>query len=59
LLMKTFREKHPDYGKSESKYADQYNKWVIEALGGKGDNDKEKEDKIIKNITKVVSIEKG
>jgi hypothetical protein len=26
LLMKTFREKHPDYGKSESKYADQYNK---------------------------------
>jgi len=31
---------------------------VIEAMGGKGDNDKVKEDKIIKNITKNVTIDK-
>jgi hypothetical protein len=57
-LLKNFREKYPDYGKSESKVSDQYNKLIIEAMGGKGDNDTEKENKIIKNIAKVVSIEK-
>lgn len=57
-LLKNFREKHPDYGKSESKVSDQYNKLIIEAMGGKGENDTEKENKIIKNIAKVVSIEK-
>jgi hypothetical protein len=57
-MLSAFREKHPDYSKSESKYADQYNKLVIEAMGGKGDNDMEKENKIIKNIAKEVVIEK-
>ena len=31
---------------------------VIEVMGGKGDNDSEKEDKIIKNIAKQVTIDK-
>jgi hypothetical protein len=57
-LLKQFREKHPDCGKSDSKYSDQYNKMVVEAMGGKGDNDAEKENKIIKNIAKEVVIEK-
>jgi hypothetical protein len=57
-LLKSFREKYPDYGKSESKCSDQYNKLVIEAMGGRGDNDIEKENKIIKNIVKEVVIEK-
>jgi len=57
-MLSAFREKHPDYSKSESKYSDQYNKLVIEAMGGKGDNDMEKENKIIKNIAKEVVIEK-
>ena len=57
-MLSAFREKHPDCNKSESKYSDQYNKLIIEAMGGKGDNDKEKEDKIIKNIAKEVIIEK-
>jgi len=57
-LLKIYREKYPDYNKGESKMADQYNKLIIEAMGGKGDNDIEKENKIIKNISKVVSIEK-
>jgi hypothetical protein len=57
--LKDFRSKHPDCDKSTSKYSDQYNKLVIEAMGGKGDNDLEKEDKIIKNIAKNVVIDKN
>jgi hypothetical protein len=57
-LIPVFKEKHPDCNKSDSKYSDQFNKLVIEAMGGKGDNDSEKEDKIIKNIAKVVVIDK-
>jgi hypothetical protein len=57
--LKDFRTKHPDCDKSTSKYSDQYNKLVIEAMGGKGDNDLEKEDKIIKNIAKNVVIDKN
>jgi hypothetical protein len=43
---------------SESKYADHYSKLVIEAMGGQGNNDAEKEDKIIKNIAKEIVIDK-
>ena len=57
-LIPQFKEKHPDCGKSISKYCDQYNKLIIEAMGGQGDNDLEKEDKIIKNISKIVTIAK-
>ena len=57
-MLSEFRKKHPDCLKSTSKVSDQYNKLVFEALGGKGDNDSEKEDKIIKNIAKEVTIEK-
>ena len=57
-MLPIFREKHPDCGKSESKYSDQYNKLIIEAMGGKGVNDLEKENKIIKNIAKEMVIEK-
>jgi len=57
-ILPEFKKKHPDCGKSESKFSDQYNKLIIEAMGGKGDNDLEKEDKIIKNIAKEVIIDK-
>jgi predicted nuclease of predicted toxin-antitoxin system len=57
-MLSEFRTKNPDCLKSTSKVSDKYNKLVIEALGGKGDNDAEKEDKIIKNIAKEVTIEK-
>jgi hypothetical protein len=56
-MLKDFKSKYPDCDKSESKFSDQYNKLVIEAMGGKGDNDLEKEDKIIKNIAKQVTID--
>ena len=58
-LLPEFREKYPDCNKSVSKYSDQYNKLIIEAMGGLGDNDLEKEDKIIKNIAKEVTIDKS
>jgi len=57
-MLSEFRMKNPDCLKSTSKMSDQYNKLVMEAMGGKGDNDLEKEDKIIKNIAKEVIIEK-
>jgi len=58
-ILSEFRQKHPDCLKSTSKKSDQYNKLVMEAMGGKGDNDSEKEDKIIKNIAKEVTIDKA
>jgi hypothetical protein len=57
-ILKDFRDKHPDCEKSSSKYSDQYNKIIIEAFGGSGDNDIEKENKIIKKISNVTIIDK-
>jgi len=57
-LLPQFKQKYPDYNDSESKYSDQYSKIVIEAMGGIGNNDKEKEEKIIRNISKVTTIDK-
>jgi hypothetical protein len=57
-MLQSFKDVHPDCLKSESKYSDQYNKIVVESFGGPGENDTEKENKIIKNISKGVTIEK-
>ena len=57
-LLPKFREAYPDCNKSSSLYSDQYNKIIVESCGGSGDNDLEKEDKIIRNITKMVTIDK-
>jgi hypothetical protein len=54
-LFPEFKEKYPDYNDSNSKYSDQYSKIVIESLA---DNDSLKEDKIIKNISKAITIDK-
>jgi len=58
-LLPKFKEAHPDCIKAASKFSDQYNKMIIESMGGSGDNDLEKEDKIIRNITKVTTIAKN
>jgi len=58
-LITEFRTKHPDCNKAASSFSDQYNKIIVESMGGSGDNDLEKEDKIIKNITKVTIIDKN
>jgi hypothetical protein len=57
-LLPKFKEVYPECSKSSSKYSDQYNKIIVESCGGPGDNDIEKEDKIIKNISKMVTIDK-
>ena len=46
-LIPKFKELHPDYNKASSKFSDQYNTIIIESMGGRGDNDVEKENKII------------
>jgi len=58
-LIPKFREQYPDYKNSYSKTSDKYNKLIIESMGGSGDNDAEKEDKIIRNIVKNVVVDKS
>ena len=55
-LLQEFKEKHPDCNNSDSKYSDTYNKLMIEAMGGKGYDDKEQEGKIIKRLSKEITI---
>jgi hypothetical protein len=58
-LIQKFKENHPDYMEYHSKYSTQYHKLIIESFGGSGDNDVEKEDKIISNISKNIVVEKS
>jgi len=58
-LLPEFKKEHPDCGNYHSKFSDQYNKIIVESMGGSGDNDLEKEDKIIKKIASEVVINKN
>ena len=51
-LLPQFREKYPEYNKSSSKTSDTYDKIVIESMT----SDQDKNEKIIKNISKVTVI---
>jgi len=53
-----WKAKYPDCIYSDSKKSDQYNHIIIEAMGGSGDNDAEKADKIVKKIAREVTIDK-
>jgi hypothetical protein len=53
-----FKDKYPDCVKSHSKHSDTYNNLLIESMGGKGDNDIEKENKIIKKVAKEIVVDK-
>jgi hypothetical protein len=55
-LISDFKLLHPEWKKSTSKVSDQFNTIVIESMGGAGDNDFEKEEKIIKRVAKEVLI---
>ena len=57
-MLKHYRDKYPDCQEYDSKKNDQYNKIVYESMGGKGDNDYDKDTKIIKKIAKEVVISK-
>ena len=54
-----WKAKYPDYNNSDSKKSDQYSHIIMEAMGGQGDNDKEKENKIVTKIAKEVIIDKN
>ena len=54
-----WKDKYPEYNNSESKRSDQYNSITMEAMGGAGNNDEEKADKIVKKIAKSVLINKN
>ena len=57
-LLPAYREKYPGCQYADSKHGDKYNKMMVEIYGGEGNNDTEKEDKIIHNISKNVIIQK-
>jgi len=54
-LLPQFREKYPEYNNSSSKVSDKYDKIVIESMT----SDEDKNEKIIKNISKKVIIGKN
>jgi len=58
-MLNEFKKKYPDCCKYESKYSDYYSKLIIEAMGGSGGNDEDKNAKIIKKICKEVIIDKA
>jgi hypothetical protein len=53
-LLPQFREKYPEYINSASKISDKYDKMVIEVMT----TDTAKEDKVIRNISNVATIDK-
>jgi len=58
-MLNVFKAIYPDCIKSYSNRCDQYNKLVIEFLGGKGDNEPQNNDKIIRRIAREVAIDKN
>ena len=58
VQLKKYKEKHPDCTKADSKHSDTYNKLLVEAMGGKGENDAIKENKIIKKVAKEIIVDK-
>ena len=55
-----YKEKYPDCRNPESKYSDVYVKLVLEATGGGSKyNDYDSENKIMKKIAKVITIDKS
>ena len=58
-ILPAYREKYPGCEFAASRFSDNYNKMIIEVMGGPGDNDLEKEDKIIQKVAKYITINKG
>jgi hypothetical protein len=57
-MLPEFKAKYPDCIHSNSTKSDQYNKLIIESMGGLGNEDEDNENKIIKRIAKEVVINK-
>ena len=59
ILIPEYKEKYPECSLSNSKKSDQYNKIIIEAMGGSGNNYDEKHEQIINNVIKEITINKN
>ena len=57
-MLPIWKTQNPDCKRSESHLSDKYSHMVIEAMGGSGDNDEEKANKIIRKIAREVTIKK-
>ena len=57
-MLPVWKAKNPDCKRSESHLSDKYSHLVIEAMGGSGDSDEDKANKIIRKIAKEVTIKK-
>jgi hypothetical protein len=57
-MIPAFREKYPDCIYSHSRKSDQYNRLIIEAMGGEGNDEDAKSSKIIKKIAREVVLNK-
>ena len=58
ICLELFKAKHPDCVNWDSKHGDHYQKLRIEALGGRGNEDCDNEDKIIRKIARETTIDK-
>ena len=58
-MIPAFREKYPDCIYSDSRKSDQYNRLIIEAMGGVGSDEDAKSNKIISKIAKEILIDKS
>jgi hypothetical protein len=58
-LLPEFKKKYPDYNDSDSIHSDQYSKIIVESYGVPGENSSEKEDKILRNISKATMVDKN
>ena len=58
-LLPEYREKYPDYNKASSLCSDKYNQMFLESFGGSGDNNFEKEEKIIQKVSREVFVDKA
>ena len=59
ICLELFKAKHPDCINWDSKHGDHYQKLRIEALGGRGNEDCDNEDKIIRKIARETTIDKS
>ena len=57
--LELFKEKHPDCINWDSKHGDHYLKLRMEALGGRGNEDCDNENKIIRKIARETTIDKN
>lgn len=55
-MIPKYREEYPDTQIGTSKASDNYNRYIIEAMGGRGDNTDEKLEKIVSRIAKEIVI---